>query len=162
MSDEVIVNVARFVRDLLSYDENLIEFDRENIKQELITDSYIVINSDSPVTTLTTGTDYDGDDEEMTYSASLQRPITLEFYGSDAYANKDKFRLLSKSQTAKELSKDYAFTIFNVTGETDIKKVFGSTYGNRVHLEFNIQYCPAEVIETLRIDTGVFEFLVDS
>ncbi len=40
-------------------------------------------------------------------------------------------------------------------------QVLGNTFGNRVHLEMNVQYNESVNVETLRIDTAQFEFLED-
>lgn len=159
--NQSIINVARYIRDLLDYDENLIQFDRKNTQQSDTVTGYIVVNGSGVQNVLSHGSSYDGDAEIMEYSKSESRLITLEFYGSDAYENAELFSLLNQSQKAKEISRGLGLTIYNVSQVTDIKQLFGYQYGNRVHVDFNIQYCPSVYVETLRVDASEFEILVD-
>lgn len=156
-----IKQVARFVRDLLEYNEQLIKFDRRNTQKEDLDTNYIVVNSSSPQNSLSKGATYNSDNEIMTYSSSEQQSITLEFYGKDAYTNASLFSSLSKSQKAKELSSNLDFTIYNVSNTADVRQIMGYQYGNRVHIEFNIQYCPSTNVETLRVDEVPLGILFD-
>lgn len=153
--------VARFVRDLLGYDEQLIKFDRRNVQASDFSTSYIVVNGSQPQAVLARGKLFDGDAEVMTYSASVSHAIVLEFYGDEAYSNAEKFLMLSESQRANELRRAQALTIMAVSNITDVGQLLGQSHGNRVHLSFNVQYAPAHDVQTLRIDTPQFQFLED-
>ncbi|AUR84241.1 tail-completion protein [Vibrio phage 1.052.A._10N.286.46.C3] len=162
MSRPVILkNFARLVRDLLGYDEQLIKFDRENMPEGDFHTSYIVVNSSSVISRTSAGRRYDGDTEEMTHINSQSRQIILEFYGDDAYENADRFFLLSESQLAYDLKRNLDLTIGRVSTSTDVGQLLGKFYGNRVHLEMNVQFNTVTTIETRRIDTAQFEFLED-
>lgn len=158
---ESIKNVARYVRDLLDYDENLIQFDRSNTQESDTETSYIVVNGSSIANVLSHGATYNSNTEIMEYSASEAQAITLEFYGDNAYTNAESFGLLNQSQKAREVSRNLGLTIKNVSSATDVKQLLGYQYGNRVHVQFNIQYCPSIDVETLRVDTAQYEILVD-
>ena len=54
-NNPIAKNVARYVRDLLDYDEQLIKFDRENTQQNDLVTNYIVINTSSPQTVISHG-----------------------------------------------------------------------------------------------------------
>ena len=153
--------VARFVRDLLDYDEQLIKFDRRNVQPSDFSTSYIVINGSLPQSVLARGQRFNGDAEVMTYSASVSHAIVLEFYGDEAYSNAEKFLMRSESQSANELRRALALTIMAVSNITDVGQLLGQSHGNRVHLSFNVQYAPAHDVQTLRIDTPQFQFLED-
>lgn len=155
--NEAIINVARYVRDLLSYDENLIQFDRKNTQETNTVTSYIVVNGSSIANVLSHGASYDGNTEIIEYSASEVQSITLEFYGDNAYSNAKSFSLLSQSQKAREVSRDLELTIKNISSVTDVKQLLGYQYGNRVHVEFNIQYCPSVSVDTLRVDAAQYD-----
>lgn len=159
--NEAIKSVARYVRDLLDYDESLIKFDRRNTQQEDLVTDYIVVNSSAIQNKLSHGKSYNGDTEIMTYSSSDQQAITLEFYGDNAYQNAELFSILNDSQKAKEVSRTLGLTIYKISNVTDVRQIMGYQYGNRVHVEFNIQYCPNVAVSLLRVDTVEPEFLVD-
>lgn len=73
--------VARFVRDLLDYDEQLIKFDRRNVQASDFSTSYIVVNGSLPQSILARGQRFNGDTEVMTYSASVSHSIVPSFTG---------------------------------------------------------------------------------
>lgn len=153
--------VARFVRDLLDYDEQLIKFDRRNIQASDFSTSYIIVNGAMPQTVLARGQRFNGGAEVMTYTAVVSHAIVLEFYGDEAYSNAENFLMLSESQRANELRRTHALTIMAVSNITDVGQLLGQSHGNRVHLSFNVQYAPAHDVQTLRIDTPQFQFLED-
>lgn len=151
--------VARLVRDLLDYDESLIKFDRTMTQQADTDTSYIVVNSAQVANAMSTGKTFDSEAEQMNYNTTVMQAIILEFYGNNAYTNSNDFLLLSNSQRARDLKRTLGLTTYNVKSSTDVKQVLGSQYGNRVHIEFNIQYTPNVNVETLRADTVSFEFI---
>ena len=153
--------VARFVRDLLDYDEQLIKFDRRNVQASDFSTSYIVVNGSLPQSVLARGQHFDGDAEVMTYSASVSHSIVLEFYGDKAYVNAENFLMLSESQHSNELRRVHSLTIMAVSNIIDVGQLLGQSHGNRVHLSFNVQYAPTRDVQTLRIDTPQFQFLED-
>lgn len=152
------ITVARFVRDLLAYDEKLIKFDRSMTQQDDLNTSYIVVNTSNLSSVQSRGRTYDGDAEVMNYNATVQQSVVLEFYGDDAYTNKEDFLVLSDSQAARDLKRSLGITTYNVRQSTDVKQVLGSQYGNRVHVEFNMTYTPNRDVDVLRIDSTQFEF----
>ncbi|HAH8787737.1 TPA: hypothetical protein HIQ84_001891 [Escherichia coli] len=153
--------VARFVRDLLGYDEQLIKFDRRNVQASDFSTSYIVVNGSLPQSVLARGQHFNGAAEVMTYTAAVSHAIVLEFWGDNAQINAEAFLMLSESQRANELRRTNALTIMAVSNITDVGQLLGQSHGNRVHLSFNVQYAPAHDVQTLRIDTPQFQFLED-
>lgn len=161
MTQPHLIAVARFVRDLLGYDEQLIKFDRKNIISTDFATSYIVVNGSLPQSVLARGQRFNGVTEVMTYTAAVSHSIALEFYGDGAYSNAEDYLMLSASQKANELRRKNGLTIMSVSNITDVGQLLGQSHGNRVHLSFNIQYAPARDVQTLRIDTPQFQFLED-
>lgn len=161
MTQPHLIAVARFVRDLLGYDEQLIKFDRKNIISTDFATSYIVVNGNLPQSVLARGQRFNGVTEVMTYTAAVSHSIVLEFYGDGAYSNAEDYLMLSASQKANELRRKNGLTIMSVSNITDVGQLLGQSHGNRVHLSFNIQYAPARDVQTLRIDTPQFQFLED-
>ncbi len=135
--------VARFVRDLLDYDEQLIKFDRRNVQASDFSTSYIVVNGSLPQSVLARGQRFNGDAEVMTYSASVSHAIVPSFTGDKAYVNAESFMMLSESQHANELRRTHSLTIMAVSNIIDVGATpWGQSHGNRVHLSFNVQYAP--------------------
>lgn len=156
-----LIATAKFVRDLLEHNEQLIKFDREDMAQDDFVTPYIVVNGSGVATKLSTGSNFDGENEIMNYNESYQQGVIIEFYGDDAYINARKFSLLNPSQKAADLKRQLQISISHVKTSTDVKQILGSAYGNRMHLEMNVNYCPSVNVETLRVDTAEFEFIED-
>lgn len=155
-------SVAMFVRGLLSHDEQLIKFDRQDLPESDFDTNYIVVNGSNVSNKTSSGKSYDGENEIMTYNDAYSQGIILEFYGKGAYSNAESFSLLSKSQAASDLKKSLGISISNVTSTTDVKQIVGSSYGNRVHIEFNVQHCPNVQVSTLRVDVSEVDYLVNN
>lgn len=155
------IAVAKFIRDLLDYNEQLIKFDRSNIPQDDFTTSYIVVNNSGISTKLSSGSNFDDVNEIMNYNESYAQNVIIEMYGDDAYTNARALSLLNVSQKAADLKRQLHISISRVKTATDVKQILGGAYGNRVHLEMTVNYCPSIDVETLRIDTAKFEFLED-
>ncbi|SQC34219.1 phage neck terminator protein [Kluyvera cryocrescens] len=161
MTQSHLKAVARFVRDLLDYDEQLIKFDRRNIQASDFSTSYIIVNGAMPQTVLARGQRFNGEVEVMTYTAAVSHAIVLEFWGDNAHINAEAFLMRSESQRANELRRTHALTIMAVSNITNVGLLLGQSHGNRVNLSFNVQYAPAHDVQTLRIDTPQFQFLED-
>jgi hypothetical protein len=156
-----LIAVAKFIRDLLVHDEQLIKFDREDIPMNDFNTDYIVVNGSGISNKTSNGSSYNGETEVMSYNDSFSQSITIEFYGDGAYNNSRKLSLLNVSQKATELKKLLTISISHISGAIDVKQILGSAHGNRMHLTFNMNYCPSIDVETLRIDTAQFEFIED-
>lgn len=161
MSQPHLIAVAKFVRDLLSHNEQLIKFDRANKPENDFDTDYIVVNGSGISTKQASGSVYNGTTEIMSYSESFAQSVIIEFYGLGAYTNAQSFSLKSKSQAAADLKRALGISISNVSNSTDVKQILGGAYGNRVHLSMNVNYCPSLDVDTLRIDTAEFAFLND-
>lgn len=104
---------------------------------------------------------YDGEAEELTLSTRMRQPVTIDFFGENAYTNAEKLQLLLKSDKALDLQEQYAVTVGGVSQITDVKALTGQQYGNRVQVELTIQYSPSITLDVLRIDTAVVETMSD-
>lgn len=156
-----LIAVAKFVRDLLSHDEQLIKFDREDAPEADFNSGYIVVNGSGIAIKKGSGSKFDPVAEKITYNDYYSQSVTIEFYGDDAYINSRNFSILSESQAALELKKTLGLSISRVLNTLDVKQILGSVYGNRVHLTFSVSFFPSIEVATLRIDTAQFEFIED-
>lgn len=154
-----LINLQRFIRDLLDYDEALIELGRRNYKQEDFETGYIVVDGLGAARPLTRSERFDDAEEEMHYTRRLSKPCTIDFFGSVAFANSDDFVTLIGSQLSKELQESLGITIGSVSAVTDVKQLTGQQYGERLQIELNMQYNVTKVVSTLRIDDAQLEFI---
>lgn len=153
----VLVAVAKLVRDLLSYDEQLIRIGRQNFSREDLETDYIVVDALGQSVRGSSLEDYDGTAEELKLGALWRGPVTLDFYGENAYTRAIEFGLHSRSQAALELKQTFGINALHPTGPTDLKALTGQQYGERVQLEMMVEYSTDVTIDTLRIDEAQFE-----
>lgn len=154
MSDPVLVNLARFVRDLLPHPENYIKLGRQNFDRQHFEQPYIVVDSLAGDVPLCSSEQYDGTAEEMTYSERVSRLCTFDFYGPTAHTLCRNFRLLARSQASLELQESLGITVWHPGAATDVKSLTGQQYGERMQLECQVHYSPSLVVDILRIDTA--------
>jgi hypothetical protein len=153
----VLVAVAKLVRDLLDYDEQLIRIGRQNFSREDLEIDYIVIDSLAPAAQVASLESYDGTAEELKLGAMWRGPVTLDFYGDEAYTTSRNFSLLARSQTAYELKRTLGINTYHASGPTDLKALTGQQYGERVQIEMVVETSSDVTINTLRIDTAQIE-----
>ena len=155
--NEALRLTALFVRDLLNYDEQLIRIGRQNYEIEDFTIPYIGVDALGAAQRLASGQRYDGTAEEMTYQQQWQAPVTLSFYGPDAWTTATQFGLLIQSQKALELQESLGVGVYQVSTITDVKILAGMTYGERQDMTLNVRFAVAVHVATLRIDTAQIE-----
>lgn len=154
MTDPVIIQLMRFTRDLLAHPEEFIKPGRQNFDRHHFEQPYIVVDSLAGDVPLTADEDYDGAAEKMTYSEYVSRAFTWDFYGPTAHDLCRRFRLLARSQSSEELQQALGVTVWHPGAATDVKSLTGQQYGERMQLQCQVHYCPAVVVDILRIDTA--------
>lgn len=157
MGNETLKSVAKVVRDLLTYNEQLIKTGRQNFEREQFEIDYIVIDSLSPMLRVASNEEFDGVSEKLDIGDMYQGVVTLDFYGSNAYATAINLGLLMRSQAALELKRSNGINMYQMTGITDVKALTGQQYGERVQIEFNVEFNANVLIDTLRINTAQIE-----
>jgi len=153
---------ALFIRDLLGYNEQLIRIGRQNYDIDDFTLGYIGVDSLGAAQRLASGEKYDGTLEQMTYQQQWQAPVTISFYGSDAWTTATNFALLIQSQKSLELQESLGIGVFQASGLTDVKMLTGQQYGERQELTLNVRYSTSADVETLRIDTAITEIRTET
>lgn len=159
---DVLTSTALFVRDLLSYDEELIRIGRLNFTIDGFEDSYIGVDSISPAIRLGGGQYFDETSEVMEYQEQWRIPVILSFYGTDAHTNANTLRLYLQSQASIELQQTLGIAVFKGSSLTDIKILTGQNYNNRLDLTINVEYSISANIDTLRIDTAETTLIIDN
>jgi hypothetical protein len=152
---------ALFIRDLLTYQEQLIRIGRLGEDIEDFTIGYIGIDSLGAAQRLASGELFNGTDEEMTYGQRWTQPVTLTFYGDIAWTTATRTSLLIKSQKSLELQEQLGLSVYQASSLTDVKIITGQQFGGRVELALNIQYSISAIVDTLRIDTAHFTLLTE-
>lgn len=155
--NETLKRVSLFVRDLLSYDEQLIRMGRQNFEQEEYETAYIVIDGLGQQAQTATLETYDGENEVMSLGGIWRGPVTLDFYATGAYNRAIDFILRARSQAALELKQALAITIYHATGPTDVKQLTGQQYGERIQIEMQVEISLDVDIDTLYIDQEQLE-----
>lgn len=153
---------ALFVRDLLLHPESQIKIGRLGEDITDFTTDYIGVDSLGGATRMASGKSYDGTAEQMTYAQQWQAPITLSFYGDNAWANATRFSVLIDSQKSLELQQQLGIGVFQASQLTDVKILTGEQYGNRYELALNVQFSLQAIVDTLRIDTARLELLTET
>lgn len=154
MTDPVYIALMRLTRDLLTHPEQFIKAGRQNFQREQFEQPYIVVDSLSGDIPLSSDQKYDGTAEQMTYSEYVSRPVTWDFYGPTAPQLCRRFRLLARSDASLELQHTHGITVWHPSAATDLKSLTGQQYGERMQLQCQVHYSPAEVVDILRIDTA--------
>ncbi|MDF1593748.1 MAG: hypothetical protein P1P89_19750 [Desulfobacterales bacterium] len=155
--NEVLRQTALFIRDLLGYSEQLIRIGRMDFDIQDFTMEYIGVDSLGQSQRLSSGEGYDGATEIMTYAQNWRAPITVSFYGDNAWYMANKFALLIKSQKSFELQQAQGIGILQASGITDVKILAGQQYGERQEITLNVLYNVSEDVATKRIDTAQLE-----
>lgn len=156
--NEITQRVARVVRDLLVYNEQLIRIGRQDFTQADFETNYIVVDDVGQALQTASLETFDGDAEELSLGGIWRGPVTLDFYGSGTYNRAIQFSLLLRSQAARELKRTHGITIYHPTGPTDLKQLTGQQYGERLQIEMQVEISLDSSVDTLRIDTAQLEF----
>jgi hypothetical protein len=151
--DLALIAVAKFVRDLLTYNEQLIKIGRDDDEMLDFNQAYIVVDVAGQRQQAVASSNYNGSTEVMRYIVTEAMPVTVDFFGAQAYTNANTFRLLMQSERRLDLQAQHGITVYNVSRFTDLKLLTGGQYRNRYQLEFAVRYNSAVNIPTLRIDS---------
>jgi len=157
MSSPAVIAVAKFVRDLLDYDEQLIRVGRQNFERKQFESAYIVVDDLGDAQRIASGEEYDGTAESMNLTTVWRGPVTLDFYGEDAHTRALNVATRMRSQAAAELQQALGLAIFTPSSITDLKQLTGQQYGERVQMTLTVHLTNSADIDTLRIDTAQLE-----
>lgn len=152
MTEPILIQLKRFVRDLLPHPEEFIKDGRVNFNRQEFEQPYIVVDSLSPDIPLASSANYDGDTERMRYVELVSRSFTFDFYGPTAATLCSNFRLLARSELSLDLQSELNITVFHPGAATNVKQLTGQQYGERMQLECQVHYSPSVIVDILRID----------
>lgn len=153
----ILKTVAIFVRDLLSYDEQLIRIGRQNFEREDFETAYIVVDTLTAHGRAASEEQYDGTAEVAAYSDIWRSTVLIDFYGPGAYDRAAEFSGRCRSQAAYDLRHSLGVDMYRPSGIVDVAALTGQQYGERYQLEIVVMYTTTTNIDTLRIDTAQLE-----
>ena len=162
MSSSLLRSVAVFVRDLLSYDEQLIRIGRQNFERTNFETGYIIIDALAPSARVGSSEQYDGDAESQALSDHWRGTVTIDFYGSNAYTRATEFCARCRGQQAYEPRVSTGVDVHRPSGITDVAALTGQQYGELVQVECVVEHMTAVAVDTLRIDTAQTEIRNES
>lgn len=152
------LELARFIRDLLEFNEQQIKIGRTNFERSDFTEDFIVPDEISTAIEVLPK-DFNSTTEILSQGTQIKGQYTIDFYGDNAYTNAVKFTVLSNSQKGYELQRDMGITVFSVTTITDLKELTDTQYSPRYQLALNLRYNESVNVPTLRLDeapTSIF------
>ena len=148
----VLQNLAKFIRDLMSFSESDIFIGRQGFRVNDFSGRQVVVDSTGSIIPKTVSEKFGGTAEEMTYSQQIMTPCTINFYGDSAYSDATTFALSIRSQLGYELQRDLGIGIYDMGQLIDVKMLTGEQYNGRIQVSLNILSSINLAIETLRID----------
>lgn len=157
MSSEILIRAAKYVRELLDYDEQLIRIGRSNFERQDFDLEYIGIDILGPMTRYSRLENYDGENEIASYGGVWRGPLIIDFYGAGASMRAIEFSLLTHSQAALELQQSLGVAIYSPSQIVDVRALTGQQYGERMQITATAEISVDIDIETLRIDIAQVE-----
>jgi len=157
MPSDVLIAAAKYVRDLMSIDEQLIRIGRQNFTRKDFDLGYVVVDALGPALRKGHIEKYDGEAEQMTYAAVWSGPVTMDFYEPEAYTRSSEFSLRTRSEAARELQQSLGIAVYQPSEITDVKALTGQQYGEQVQVKMIVEKTREIVIDTLRIDDAQLE-----
>lgn len=145
--------VARYTRDLLSFDEQNIMFGRDNFEPPNYNTDYIVIDN-LLVPKVRSQYDYFPATEEMRYMSVFNGPFTLDFFGPNAFSNTTKFVDLNQGHRAFDLSIVHGVTVYTPENINNLRFLTGTDQQNRYQVQVNVRFITTTIETILRIDTA--------
>jgi hypothetical protein len=152
MTEPILIQLQRYVRDLLTHPEQYVKAGRQNFNRQEFEQPYIVVDSLSGDIPLASSNKYDEVNEQMQYSELVSRAFTFDFYGPTAATLCSNFRLLARGETSLELQQSLGITVYHPGAATNVKQLTGQQYGERMQLECQVHYSPSLIVDILRID----------
>ena len=155
MSD-AIIQVAKYIRDLLSKTEEVVKIGRSNVNQDNFTNEFIVIDSIAPQTLISSNNSFSNNNINIVNRFKI--PLSIRFYGDNALTNANLFLGLSTHQKGTELSIDYGVEIYRMSSLLDLSNLLGSQYYNLYEITLNCKYNYMATISTDAINYNDIEF----
>lgn len=151
-NDNVLLKpIARCLRDLLVYDENLIRFGRDNYAPESYTDGVLILDylTALPLDAIKS---YDSDTEIETITTKYELTTLLDAYGDAGATQAYKFINKVRSENSRQLQKLYGINVFVPSGIQNLRTILGKQQLPRVEVAFTSWVTVSDTESVLRID----------
>ena len=157
---DVVLQVMRYTRDLLTHDEALIHAGRTNFEIKDFDLNYIIVDYlTSPRQYIQQ--QYDGTNEVMKLTHNYTASMTIDFYGLDAFTTAHRWVALYSGPSSNALQLQYGIRILTPSTINNINFLTATTNQNRLQLSFNTRYNLTVDDPVLRIDTPIFTVITD-
>lgn len=156
-----VVNLAKYVRDLLDLTTEQVEIGRDNFERTDFAATLIVVDEINS-RPLGSRRKFDSDNEQINVTSKWLGDFTLDFFGTNAKTNVSRFSLLQKTEKAYELQRDLGIAVYVGSVRSDLKKLTGSQYSADYQLELKLEYNESIIEPTLRIDIPQVELITNT
>jgi len=158
--NQATINLALYVRDLLTVAESSIALGRTNRSRGDTDALQIVVDTLAPAIALTDTSQYDGITELQEITQVWQSVMTIDFMGATAYQEAIKFITRNRHQVGFDLKRTLGIDVGAVGQIQDLKFLQGEQYSERLQIQLTMTYNVTANIETLRIDTAQLDTLL--
>ena len=157
----ILNKVASFVTAVTELDADKVIIARGNYLKTDFNDDIVVV--DMLISTPAgRSNDFNGEDEKLTYMVRNKATFTLDFFGTNALTNANKFIARLNSQQAYEFKRDNQIEVFHNTVLTNVKKIQGKTVYDRYQVEIMVKYSEQFTEDVLRIDTVEYTIVTNN
>ena len=155
---DIVQKVCQFTEDLLDYSHNLILRGRDNFERIDFSENYIVVDELVSVEQSTTQK-FIGGESRYLKTLNMTASVTLDFYGSNALSNAQKWATIKNMQAGIELQQGLGINLKNVSSIRNLKALTGSQYNNRYQVECIAWYNIENEIEINPIEDLQFNII---
>jgi len=150
---DILIKLADFVSVITGLDPDKVILARANYLQADFNDDIALVDFlSSPA--IARSDNYNGTTEQLTYRTYYKATFTVDFFGTNAHTNINKFAARLGSQEASEFKRDNDFEVFFNNNILNVKNIQGKTVYNRFQLEIMLKYSEEFTDDVLRIDTA--------
>ena len=149
---DILKKLGSFVSVVSGLAADKVILARSNYLQSDFTDNIALVDFLTSPTIARTNK-FNGTGEELTYRTYYKAQFTVDFYGTDALTNANKFIARLASQVAAEHKRDNELEVFYSKNLTNLKNIQGKTIYNRFQLEIMVKYSLEFTEEVKRMDT---------
>ena len=155
---DIVQKVCQFTKQLLDYEHDLILRGRENFEKIDFSQDYIVVDELVSIEESTTEK-FIGEESRFLKVLNMTASMTIDFYGSNALSNAQKWATIKNLQFGKELQQGLRINLKNVSSIRNLKSLTGTQYNNRYQVECVVWFNVEHEIEINPIEGLQFNFI---
>jgi len=143
---DIVAKVCKFTEQLLAYEHDLILRGRDNFERVDFSKNYIVID-DLVSTVVSSVEQFKGDQSIYSKVLNMRSIITLNFYGSNALSNAQRWATIKGLQAGREIQSELRIDILQTGSIRNLKALTGKQYNDRYEVECTCWYNIEEEVE---------------